>query len=84
MHCILKYFMLPYLLIGILLQLIYQIPIEEFETVQPFARAIGFERLWTVTPGILKLNDVTTVDYAFESSLTNMMLKGVTFFFITI
>ena len=84
MHCILKYFMLPYLLVDILLQLIYQIPIDIFETEHDFSRAIGFNRFWQISPDVIHLDENAHINYDFESSLTTMMLKGVTFFFITI
>ena len=46
--------------------------------------AIGFERVWRISPATLFLGDPTDVQYDITSSLTTMMLKGVTFFFITI
>ena len=84
MLCILKYCMLPYLLIDILLQLIYQIPIDIFESDEKFAKSVGFDRFWKISPSLLVLGDEAAIDYTVESSLTSMMLKGVTFFFITI
>lgn len=50
MLCILKYFMLPYLLVDILLQLIYQMPLNVFESAKPFSQAIGFDKFWTMSP----------------------------------
>lgn len=84
MLCILKYCMLPYLLVDILLQLIYQMPLDVFEHDEPFSAAMGFERFWKITPSLLYLGDDLSIDYSVEASLTTMMLKGVTFFFITI
>lgn len=46
--------------------------------------AIGFERVWKITPQTLWLGQDIDVNYEIMSSLTTMMLKGVTFFFITI
>jgi hypothetical protein len=80
----LKYFMLPYLLFDILLQLIYQIPIDAFKKDHDWSKAIGFERVWVITPTMLVLGEEIDVNYTIQNSLTTMMLKGVTFFLITI
>ena len=50
LYWILKYFMLPYLLIDILLQLIYQMPFEAFTEASDWSKAIGFERVWIINP----------------------------------
>ena len=85
----LKYFMLPYLLLDILLQLIYQMPIEEFAESQDWSKAIGFERVWRISPAYLFLGEElpgtdNQFKYSIDGSLATMMLKGVTFFFISI
>lgn len=80
----LKYFMLPYLLFDILFQLVYSMPIEAFENTQKWAKAVGFERVWNISPATLNLGDNFAVIYSIDASLASMMLKGVTFFFISI
>lgn len=59
LYLTLKYFMLPYLLIDILLQLIYQMPFAAFSDAASWSKAIGFERVWVITPWELVLGDDT-------------------------
>ena len=59
----LKYFMLPYLLIDILLQLIYQMPFDEFRNQNSWSKAIGFDRVWLITPASIMIGEKTEVTY---------------------
>ena len=59
----LKYFMLPYLLIDILLQLIYQMPFDEFQNQNSWSKAIGFDRVWVITPASIMIGEKTEVTY---------------------
>ena len=59
----LKYFMLPYLLIDILLQLIYQMPFDEFRNENSWSKAIGFERVWLITPAMITIGQEAEVTY---------------------
>ena len=59
---LLKYFLIPFLLLDIGLNLIYQIPLKVFEdTNSTYAKIIGFETIWTITPQILTLGEQVEV-----------------------
>ena len=82
---ILEYMLLPYLLFDILLQLIYQMPFKEFsDNKQSWSNVIGFGRVWAINPSTLSLGQEVQPSEHLNVSLAILMLKGVTFFFISL
>jgi hypothetical protein len=48
MQKLLKYYLLPYLLLDIGLNLVYQIPLPFFNQNAQWAGVIGFQQIWTI------------------------------------
>jgi hypothetical protein len=82
MQRLLKYYLMPYLLLDIGLNLVYQIPLPFFEQNALWASVIGFQQIWTLSPSTLTLGEVTSVTETKEF-MTSYMMKGLTFFFIS-
>lgn len=66
MQRLLKYYLLPYLLLDIGCNLVYNIPLPFFqeETTTTWAAVIGFQQIWTITsptPPILSLGENVAV-----------------------
>ena len=60
-------------------------PFKAFANEHSWSTAIGFERVWVIDPSEIQIGySDSAIDYSIEDSLATMMLKGVTFFFITI
>ena len=81
---ILENMLLPYLLFDILLQLIYQMPFKAFENNETLGNIIGFKRVWTVSPSILQLGEEIHPYEHLNVNLSILMVKGLTFFFISL
>ena len=84
LHFILKYLLLPYLLVDILLQLIYQMPVEEFMQDRYRSQVVGFGRVWVIDPPVVTLGENTSVSSHLNRSLASLMMKGITFFLISV
>lgn len=80
---LLKYFLIPYLMLDVGLNLIYQIPVPYFQSGEnEWAKIVGFEKIWTITPQTLTLGEDVTVTES-KNAMTSYMMKGLTFFFIS-
>ena len=84
MHFILKYLLLPYLLVDILLQLIYQMPFKEFMQDPYWSQVVGFGRVWVIDPPVITLGESTPITTKLNRSLAALMTKGITFFLISV
>ena len=84
LHFILKYLLLPYLLLDILLQLVYQMPFETLMHSHDWSDVIGFGRVWIINPDVVHLGENVVVDGDLNKSLASLMMKGVTFFLISV
>lgn len=77
---VLKYWVLPYVFMDITLQLIFQIPLDFLhdgqEAPDSWQNIIGLQDMWTETPN--DLNEVTA------KSITFIILKAFTFYFVTL
>ena len=84
LHFILKYLLLPYLLVDILLQLIYQMPFKEFMQDEYWSQVVGFGRVWVIDPPFITLGEPGPVSIRLNRSLAALMTKGITFFLISV
>ena len=81
---ILQRLLLPYLLFDIFIQLLYQMPVD-FLTMDPkWDKVIGFTNVWTINPSILSLGDTVYPKETLNVDLSILLLKGLTFFFISL
>ena len=76
--------LLPYLLFDILLTLLYQAPFRFFEVEHWWSHVIGFGRVWHIEPSVLTLGQEEIPQETLSLNLTMLMLKGVTFFAMSI
>lgn len=87
---ILKYFLLPYLLTDILLQLCTQVPFRKNQYFLDWMQIVGFVEVWSYDPPTLYLGEslgpgVTVVEMVSAStSLTILFLKAVLYFVVSV
>lgn len=83
---ILKYFLLPYLLLDIFFQLVTQIPMPNTEKYNNWVKLIGFVKVWTYTPSQIYLGEPVfiEVDVGTSTSLVILFLKAVVYFVISV
>ena len=81
---VLERMLLPYLLFDILLTLIYQMPFKEFQKELWWSHVIGFGRVWRIDPSVLTLGQEDKPRETLSLNLSMLMLKGVTFFAMSI
>ena len=59
-------------------------PIDHFMHDDKLSLVIGFGRVWVIKPPVVTLGEDTNVMGMLNKSLASLMMKGVTFFLISV
>ena len=80
----LKWILLPYLLSDVLFQLMMQIPGTPIYNSTFIKNVFGVEAAWKITPEKLNIGDDVAIEYSAAGNISPLLIKGLTFFIITV
>ena len=80
----LKWILMPYLILDALCQLLIQIPDTLLYKSKFITEVLGVSQAWSVSPRYLTLGEDTEINFIKAGNISILMIKGITFFIITV